>query len=219
MREQLIQYVELLFAGAPNAGEIKQEILQNTLDRYDDLIDQGKSPEAAYRLAISGIGDINEILNGDVQFTAAPTQKETIQAAIHDEAEQIRSRKLRAVAVAMYILCPVPLFIFSEFGLDTLGLCMLLLMVAAATSLIMMARSKDADEESARRSSEYVSPQQELRKSVSNIIWAVGLAIYLVLSFYTQAWFTTWLIFPIIGAVRGLANAIIDLKEANQNET
>lgn len=67
MREQLIQYVELLFAGANDAGEIKQEILQNTLDRYDDLIDQGKSPDAAYRLAISGIGDINEILNSTSQ--------------------------------------------------------------------------------------------------------------------------------------------------------
>ena len=57
MREQLIQYVELLFAGAPGSEDIKQEILQNTLDRFDDLISQGKQPEAAYRLAISGIGD------------------------------------------------------------------------------------------------------------------------------------------------------------------
>lgn len=63
MREQLVNYVELLFAGAPDSNEIKQEILQNTLDRFDDLVSQGKSPEAAYRLAISGIGDINEILN------------------------------------------------------------------------------------------------------------------------------------------------------------
>ena len=38
MKEQLIQYVELLFAGAQNCDDIKQEILQNTLDRYDDLI-------------------------------------------------------------------------------------------------------------------------------------------------------------------------------------
>ena len=37
MREQLIQYVELLFAGARDCEDIKQEILQNTLDRYDDL--------------------------------------------------------------------------------------------------------------------------------------------------------------------------------------
>ena len=57
MREKLIQYVDLLFAGAPNCQDIKQEILQNTLDRYDDLIDQGKVPEAAYRLAISGLGE------------------------------------------------------------------------------------------------------------------------------------------------------------------
>ena len=65
MREQLIKYIDLLFAGAPEAEDIKQEILQNTLDRYDDLISQGKSPESAYSLAISGIGDINEILGGN----------------------------------------------------------------------------------------------------------------------------------------------------------
>ena len=62
MRAKLAQYVQLLFAGVPDSDEIKEEILQNTLDRYDDLIDQGKVPEAAYRLAIAGIGDINEIL-------------------------------------------------------------------------------------------------------------------------------------------------------------
>ena len=73
MKEQLIQYVNLLFAGATGAEDMKQEILQNTLDRYDDLIDQGKSPEAAYRLAISGIGDINEILgNPQASVTVIP---------------------------------------------------------------------------------------------------------------------------------------------------
>ena len=58
MREQLTQYVNLLFAGNDDAEEIRQEILQNTLDRYDDLVAQGKSPEAAYRLAITGIGAV-----------------------------------------------------------------------------------------------------------------------------------------------------------------
>ena len=42
MREQLTQYVNLLFAGAQDTDEIRAEILQNTLDRYDDLIAQGK---------------------------------------------------------------------------------------------------------------------------------------------------------------------------------
>lgn len=41
MREQLIQYVQLLFAGAADCDDTRQEILQNTLDRYDDLIAAG----------------------------------------------------------------------------------------------------------------------------------------------------------------------------------
>lgn len=78
MREQLIQYVTLLFAGANDCEDIRQEILQNTLDRYDDLIAQGKVPEAAYRLSISGIGDISEILGTPPIATtmgAAPSRK------------------------------------------------------------------------------------------------------------------------------------------------
>ena len=42
MRDQLTQYVNLLFAGNTDAEDIRMEILQNTLDRYDDLISQGK---------------------------------------------------------------------------------------------------------------------------------------------------------------------------------
>lgn len=216
MREQLIQYVQLLFAGAPDSNEIQQEILQNTLDRYDDLIDQGKSPEAAYRLAISGIGDINEILGG----TAPPASAyaEPIRNAIHVEAEDIRKRNMRAVAVAMYILSPVPLFILSEFGLETMGLCFTLLLVAAATALIMMARKGGSEEDSDRREASHRSPKQELRRSIEKVISALGLLIYLIVSFATGAWFATWLIFPILGCIKGLVNAILDLKEANEYE-
>jgi len=35
MKEQLIQYVNLLFAGTTGCDDIRQEILQNTLDRYE----------------------------------------------------------------------------------------------------------------------------------------------------------------------------------------
>ena len=45
------------------------------------------------------------------------------------------------------------------------------------------------------------------------MIWAIGLALYFIISFATMAWYITWLIFPIIGAVKGLVNACLDLKE------
>lgn len=77
MRNKLIQYIELLFAGAPATQEmadLKEELTRNTLDRYDDLVQDGKSEEAAYNLAVAGIGDINELLQ-QLKAPARPEQE------------------------------------------------------------------------------------------------------------------------------------------------
>lgn len=219
MREQLIQYVELLFAAAPNSDDIRQEILQNTLDRYDDLIVQGKSPEAAYRLSIAGIGDINEILGNEHNFQL-PNDHQEIRYETPNETDHNKKKMLRAIAVALYILCPIPLFVLSELGLDTLGLCGLLVMVAAATLLIMMEKKTNPNTK-AEVSDNYAnetSPEQEFRKSIHKLIGTIGVVIYFIVSFSTGAWHLTWLIFPIIGCVRGLVNACLDLKEAMEYE-
>lgn len=217
MREQLIQYVNLLFAGVTDADEIKQEILQNTLDRYDDLMDQGKTPEAAYRLAISGIGDINEILSNTVE---APQQ--TIQPQQQDnnfvgKLESLGSKALKALAIFLYILCPIPVIVLGELNLATIGLCGTLGMVAVATVMLILSnRNTDSKQEASKNNTD--APETELKKSVRSLIGALGFALYLIVSFSTGAWHITWLIFPILGAVRGLIFAIMDLKENNNNE-
>ena len=217
MREQLIQYVNLLFAGAADCDEIKQEILQNTLDRFDDLVQQGKSPEAAYRLAISGIGDINEILGASVNSTAspAPVVNPIIQPETDDE---IKRKKTRAVAIALYIVCALPLIVLSDFGLNNLGLCLTLALVACATYLMVITgKNDDDDEEDDDKSSN--EPKHPLKESIGNIIWIGGLILYFALSFYSGAWNITWLLFPIMACVRGLSDAIIDLVEVSKHES
>ena len=213
MREQLEQYVNLLFAGAKDCEDIKQEILQNTLDRYDDLIAEGKVPEAAYRLAITGIGDVNEILGGKAQTTTISHNAGKAEST-HDN-DTPAKKLMRAVAIGLYILCPVPLFVLSEIGLSTLGLCGLLAIVAVATVLIVLGAKKDTEEETRE---EALTPRQELKKSIGSLVGVISLAVYLVISFLTGAWYITWLIFPIAGAVKGLVNAILDLKEAAKHE-
>ena len=213
MREQLIQYVELLFAGVQDCEDIKQEILQNTLDRYDDLIAEGKVPEAAYRLAITGIGDINEILGTKPQ--GAPVHQAPAAKTEKEEKDTPFKKLLRAIAVGLYIICPMPLFILSEMGMDTIGLCGTLCIVAVATVLIMLGAKKETPEE---KQEEILTPEAELRKSLDNMIWVIGLVVYFVVSFLTGAWYITWLIFPLTGAVKGLVLAILDLKEANKYE-
>ena len=206
MRQQLIKYVDLLFAGATDAEDIKQEILQNTLDRYDDLLSQGKTPEAAYRLAISSIGDINEILGTPLQNPAPSGESNT-------EGDR-KSRTKQAVAIAMYIASPIPLFVLGDMGHGTLGLCLLLLLVAAATALLVTTAKDDPEKPEMSNPSENITPQEELRRSIARTIRIAALAMFLILSFLTGAWFITWLIFPIASAIRGVILACIDLKEA-----
>lgn len=207
MREQLEQYVKLLFAGTPDSEDMQQEILQNTLDRYDDLLAQGKSPEAAYRLAISGIGDVNELLGAS---SPAPAETENVDYRGRP-VPSAKKKAMQAVAIGMYICCVVPVIALSNMGEGILGVCMMFLLIAAAT--VLMVLSADKSEE--KKESVILDP---VRKSVQNILSTVALVLFLGLSFVTQAWHITWLVFPIMGAVRGIVFACMDLKEASKHE-
>ena len=206
MREQLEQYVNLLFAGAADAEDIKQEILQNTLDRYDDLVAQGKVPEAAYRLAIAGIGDINEIFGTNVPRNAVshPVAKE-------DDEDTPTKKLLRAVAVGLYILCPLPLIVLGDMGMDILGLCGTLAIVAVATVMIMLGARKENKERQKENENDTRTP---LQKGISALIWALGLAVYILWSFTSGAWYATWVIFPILAALDSLISVMIQKREA-----
>lgn len=138
MREQLMQYVNLLFAGTDDTEELKEEILQNTLDRYDDLIDQGKTPEDAYRLSISSIGDLDVLLGRRQE--AGPDYVST-----YDLPGIPVGRIIRAFAVGLYIFCLAPIILMDMIGLSEVGLFGTLVIIAAATLLIILfPKKKDA---------------------------------------------------------------------------
>ena len=204
MRDQLIQYVSLLFAGQENCADIRQEILQNTLDRYDDMISQGKSPEAAYRLAISGIGDINEILEGRNPLVPAVQENTLPEVSGRDH---LGKKLLRAIAVGLYILSPLPLIALCEMEMEVFGLCGTLCFIAVATVMIILGGKKSGGNDDSHEENE--EPKSELGKSISGLIWAIGLAAYLLISFLTGAWHITWVLFPILAAVKTLVCALI----------
>ena len=142
-------------------------------------------------------------------------------AETSDDGDSLFRKLLRAAAIGLYILCPIPLFVLSELGMDTIGLCGTIGLVAVATVLILLGRKKTSGSEKKKEADDDdvpLSPRQELRKSVNSLIWAIGLAVYFIISFATMAWYVTWVIFPIIAAVQGLVRAILDLMEVNHHE-
>lgn len=213
MREQLEKYVELLFAGNPGSEDMKQEILQNTLDKFDDYIAQGKSEEAAYRLAISGIGDISEILGNSGETAPSPAPTAAANTDYRGRPVTPMWKKiLRAIAVFLFIVSLIPLFILSEVGSGTLGLVGMFAIAAVGVALLIIAGGNDRTEkEEEEEKHEDNSPDGKLKNAIGNVITVVGLLAYFAISFETGAWYITWLVFPIMAAARGLVDAIIDL--------
>lgn len=212
MREQLISYVELLFAGS-NAEDMKQEILQNTLERYDDLVAQGKSPEAAYRLAISGIGDISELLGAESTPSDIPSPSTTSAK----KEKPFYSRLLKAFAIFLYIISPIPLFVLEMLNMEEIGLCGTLAICGVATALLIIAGTTGTHkEEKKSQPAKETEDKNPLLKAVNTLVTTLGIIAYFVISFASGAWYITWVIFPLIGAVKGLAKAVFDLLEVEK---
>lgn len=77
MENKLRAYMDHLFQDVPNtkkAVEVKEEILQNIVDKYHDLVAEGKSEEAAYNIAIASIGDLDELLASLKDSSQMPNQ-------------------------------------------------------------------------------------------------------------------------------------------------
>ncbi|MDR0880288.1 MAG: permease prefix domain 1-containing protein [Clostridioides sp.] len=58
MRSEIKAYVEELFLGSPKDAkvfELKEELLSNSYERYDDLVKAGISEEEAYRVVVANI--------------------------------------------------------------------------------------------------------------------------------------------------------------------
>lgn len=100
MREQLETYIDGLFADAAltvRNAELKQEILQHALDRYDDLIAAGQPEQAAFDEAVAGIGDVSELYERKktAQTPDAPEKKREFPAPGTTPAQTFETEKKR----------------------------------------------------------------------------------------------------------------------------
>ena len=215
MKAQLEKYVELLFAGSPASEDMMQEILQNTLDKYDDYIAQGKSPEAAYRLAISGIGDISELLGQEQNSPVPQSPTHTNTDYRGRPIKPMWKKVLTAVAVGLYILCAVTLIILSEAGYDTLGVISAISIAAVATVAIIIASGGESHTQKEKDDDEDRN-QPPMQKAINSLVDVLGLIAYLFISFQTGAWHITWVIFPIIAALNGIVRAIFALSRRDK---
>lgn len=244
MEERLRTHMDYLFEGIPmdeSTQELKEEIVLNLIDKYHDLLEQGKSEEAAFSLAVASIGDIRELLNeyggtgesekensqtGSPNSAATGENYNSSPAMTKYEQEYAEWKKKKAVftsvAVMLYILSIVPPILTEMLPIhEDFGAIGLFIFIAIATSLLVYnshtkPHPPKTDGSMVEEFKEWKKEKDDSRavsKSIRSMVWSLTTAIYFIVSFTTGAWYITWVIFLIGSAVSSLIKAITDLRK------
>lgn len=219
MIQKLREYIDALFSQAPQTKktvEVKEEILQNLIDKYNDLIAEGKSEEAAYNIAIASIGDISELIQ---ELKDQQVYSNVDAAPLEEEPEEEKRKRalITAISISLYILSLIPVLIFRE----PLGAVLMFLMIAAATGLLIYmsmtkkryATSGDTLMDEIRELRRNSGDRRQVYKSIASALWLITLVIYFLISFTTRAWYITWVIFLVAAAVNQIIKAAFDIKK------
>jgi hypothetical protein len=218
MYEKLRKRLDELFENAPKnrrANDLKEELLANLIDKYNDLIKSGKSEDEAINIVISGIGDVDDLIKGlkdqDV-FNYERAQKERQKSAL-----------ILSISIGMYIMSVVILILCSEiFEInDNISVCLMLTLDAIATCLIVYhyaSRPKyiKANDTMVEEFKEWKSSNNQkstVLRSVRSIVWMLTTIVYFIVSFSFDNWYISWIIFLIGAAVERAITLVFQLKE------
>lgn len=220
MENRLREYMDDLFGEIPptkQAVELKEEILQNLIDKYHDLLAEGKSPEAAFNISVASVGDVDELLSGlTAGYTPHPCQDQETYIK-----QKRKSALLFSTSIMLYILCVLPVIIADSVGYDIIGVCLMFLMIATATGLLIynhMTHPRYAANDGTiigdfREWQEYNSGSRQTFRAVNSAVWTLATVLYLIISFSTMRWNVTWIIFLIAAAVQSIIRAAFELRK------
>jgi hypothetical protein len=218
MYEKFSQKLDELFENAPQtnrASELKDELLANLMDKYNDLVSNGKSEQEAFNITIAGIGDTDELirgLKGNDQFNYKQIKKDREKSAL-----------ILSVSIGMYIMSVVILIMCtSVFRINSnIAVCIMLTIDAIATCLIIynaISRPKylKTDDTIVEEFKEWKSAnnaEKEVVKSIKSIMWLIIVALYFLLSFGFHIWSFSWIIFIIGAAVDKIITLAFQLRK------
>ena len=219
MNEKLEVTVERLFANAPKtrrAMELKEELLGNLNEKYNDLIAHGMPEEEALKNVVSGIGDVDELIRG---------LKET-DVMDHSEVQRQRKKTAMVVTTALaLIMLGVLILILGVAALHlnpvVMTVIMIVFIVTASCMLVyhFLSRPKyvKADDtlvEEFKQWKSVSSRNEELRKSISSILWLVTVILFFLIGFLIpRTWPFAWIIFLVAATVEAIIKLVFRLRE------
>lgn len=142
---------------------------------------------------------------------------------------------LLTISILMLVVSPVPLIVFGTLNNDIMCIASVALMItiaAIAVCMIVTTSMKFGSYKKLLREGEYskasiqASKVGPVARAIIGSYWMIWVAIFLLISFLTNNWQKTWIIWPVAGVlypvvvsiVRGISRNRIEKKEKENNE-
>lgn len=225
MNERIRKYLDELFADAPEtrkAMELKEEMFQNSMEKYQDLLSEGYSEEDAYKNVIGSIGDVTELFE-DLE------EKNLMNLS---EADRKKKAMFTSIATGLYILAGIVFFTGAmladmiggprDIDYATIALILAAAVCIAPTCMLVYAANMYPAYQK-KREENYVEHYKKckhagnrdkaVRSSISTIIWTVVVILYFIFSFSTNAWHISWVIFLMGVCVEAVCSLIFSLRQ------
>ena len=181
--------------GDENTGARRRyyKISEAGKSKYQDLLQEGKTEDAAYNIAIAGIGDISSLI-----YDMDITKKDL------SEAGKQKSAAFTSIAVMAYIFSLIPIIVSLNDGKFFYGLAGFLMMVTLATGLLIY--NNLTKQQYYRTEETMVAEFKEWQVKKSN-------RKLLRVSISFALWSITWIIFLIGLAIEALINIFFIMKK------
>lgn len=223
MDERIRQYFNTIFAEAPKtrrALDLKQEMMQSAIDKYNDMVADGYSEEDAYQNVINSIWDVTELF----------PEVEEKNLLVLSEKDRKKKAMMTACAVGCYIFAGA-IFLacgmlsdsmgFDEDIMMAYGFVLAVIICIPPTVMLVYAanmypdytkREKQDMVDRIKEVNYHNNKERAVLKTINSLIWIVTLIIYFAISFSTYAWHVTWIIFLIAACARKIVQLVTELK-------
>lgn len=126
------------------------------------------------------------------------------------------------IGTCLCIFAPVPIIASAFTEKDFLAismLCVTLVIVAVAVYMFVFAGVRYASMQKLLKQGDYTGEgkkRNRLKEAVSSIYWGIAVALFLLLSFLTNKWNLTWIVFAVAGVLSPVVMAICNLISKNK---
>jgi hypothetical protein len=210
MIAKIRNYIQRAFEDVPKtkkSTELQEELISNLVEKFNDQLKLGKTEEEAYQTVIAGIGDLSELTEG---------LRERHVLSVITPAERKKSAMLVAIAVGLFIISPIMVVVFSEFGLSTLGIAMMFTCIATGVGLLIYngaskpkyIREEETLVEEFKEWKSKNTKNRALYGALGAAYWLIVVVIYIFVSFNFSAFHYSWIIFIIAAAVYNIIKAL-----------